>query len=320
MSFLVFPLTLGTLRTWPVKWTKLILQTLAISSTLSSIYLLSNSYLFHQNEGVWLFHQDFVSYPRIGVHYFALYCLLSMLSILYFFPRSFWKKVIAYMALLVLITSLFFCAARIQLIIFGISIFIYFFCKFKHFGFFKVLLFQLLTGAFLITLFFYIPFTHRRFIDSYHELKSYEGKDPEFAKYQTNHRVYLWKYGIEVIKDHLPLGTGTGSENDHLYEKLKNEDAFFWDGNGYYRLTEHKYNFHNEFLQHLASLGIAGFLLLVFTLFIPIKQDIIFPALLFIIMIVLSCLTESLLQRQAGTLFFSFFYALFFCTRKEKTV
>lgn len=316
MSIFVFPLIFSGIAHWPQNWTRKTLLTLAFSTALSSLYLLLNSCLFYIENNTWLLHQDFVKYPRIGVHYFALYNILSFFSLLYFFPKGRWLKWLYTICLLVFVTSLMFAAARVQLLIFGLGLIYYFFWRFRDKPFLKVLLAQIsaILILFLITLL--IPFTRQRITDSYHELKAYEGNDKTYQRFQTNHRVFIWSYGVQVVKEHIPFGTGTGAENDYLYEKLKTEDAEFWDGTGTYTLSKHKYNYHNEYLQHLAALGLPGILALLAVLITPFFScRLNFISILFLGMILLSFITESILQRQAGTLFFAFFYALFFCIK-----
>ena len=59
------------------------------------------------------------------------------------------------------------------------------------------------------------------------------------------------------------MGTGTGSADDALNEKLKMCDAKFWNGKRNYTLSEKNYNYHNAYLQHFATAGVIGFLIFV---------------------------------------------------------
>jgi O-antigen ligase len=132
---------------------------------------------------------------------------------------------------------------------------------------------------------------------------------------QTNHRVYLWRYGSEVISDHFWLGTGTGAADDALYEELKQCTAQFWNGERTYLLSEKKYNYHNEYLQHWAAHGLIGLLMLLGLMLVPLiyfGRKLNALQLSFLVLTAIAWLTESMLERQAGVLFFSFFYALLF--------
>ena len=132
---------------------------------------------------------------------------------------------------------------------------------------------------------------------------------------------YLWKYGIKVIKENFWLGTGTGAANDALYEYLRKEKAQFWDGEGTYTLARKKYNLHNEFLQHFVSFGLLGLLVLCLTFILGFRNlsvDYPFIALTFLLLSLISFNTESMLERQAGNLFFAFFFALLIAQPKKQ--
>ena len=78
-------------------------------------------------------------------------------------------------------------------------------------------------------------------------------------------------------------------------------------------LSHGRFNFHNQYLQTFASIGLFGFLLLLYLLIIPfiramLKLEYLKGLLLFIICS--SFLTESMLERQAGVAFVAFFYTL----------
>lgn len=74
-----------------------------------------------------------------------------------------------------------------------------------------------------------------------------------------------------------------------------------------------EYNFHNQYLQTFAEIGILGLLLLSYLLcyaFIFSMRNKDYLCILFLFIVAVSFLTESMLERQAGVSFFAFFYAL----------
>jgi O-antigen ligase len=76
---------------------------------------------------------------------------------------------------------------------------------------------------------------------------------------------------------------------------------------------ERNYNFHNQYLQTFGTIGLFGFLFLGFLFAYPLilsikNKDYLVISFLFITGA--SFLTESMLERQAGVAFFSFFYVL----------
>jgi O-antigen ligase len=154
-----------------------------------------------------------------------------------------------------------------------------------------------------------IPGSRSRLVDTYNELRSFEQM---IENKQTNPRKFLWREGLEVIKENFWTGVGTGAENTALNTRLKEVDAIFWDGKHTYQLHEMNFNYHNSFLQIFAANGVFAFLLLIVLLFYPLftlKQHPYRTEIrLFLLICIFSFLTESMLQRQAGVLFFSFFY------------
>jgi hypothetical protein len=79
-----------------------------------------------------------------------------------------------------------------------------------------------------------------------------------------------------------------------------------------------KKNFHNQYIQVFAELGIVGFVLLILILFLNTKnafknKD--FLHIAFAILMLSLFLTESFLWRQRGVVFFTVFYCLFNTTR-----
>ena len=76
---------------------------------------------------------------------------------------------------------------------------------------------------------------------------------------------------------------------------------------------EHKLNAHNEFYQVFISIGIIGFIIFVITLLAPLSLAFKinnFIYIIFLFIIVFNFLPESMLETQAGVMFYSFFNSL----------
>lgn len=123
----------------------------------------------------------------------------------------------------------------------------------------------------------------------------------------TAFRVYQLRMFLELSKEE-PIfwkGFGLNASLNKLLEKEKQYNLY--PGYG-------KFNFHNQYVQNFAELGIIGFLLLVIILFINIKNAIKskdFMHFAFGILMISLFLTESFLWRQRGVMFFTIFYCLF---------
>lgn len=167
---------------------------------------------------------------------------------------------------------------------------------------------MILIGASL----YIVPKTRQRIvetIDEWEEWKYGEGRK------DTNVRVFIWKYGFEVFSENIALGTGAGDANDDLHLKFEKCEELFWGGDRNFLLTEKNYNYHNQFLQSAASLGIIGLVLLLLVFFWPFiynrKNSLL---LLFMAISFFGFFTESMLERQAGLLFFAFMYPFLYTT------
>ncbi len=120
-------------------------------------------------------------------------------------------------------------------------------------------------------------------------------------------RIKIWQSAVQIIKSNPILGVGTGDTQCELYKK--------YEENGIDVAMEKELNAHNQFLQVYLSTGLLGFLVLIITLLIPFylalkKRQLIY--LLFILVMILHLLVESMFARQAGVVFYAFFNAFLF--------
>lgn len=118
---------------------------------------------------------------------------------------------------------------------------------------------------------------------------------------EGNVRQQVWHAALFDIRLAPLAGVGIGDTRNVL-------DARY-AALGYEEPLQDHLNAHNQYLQTALALGIPGVLLLAWILAGPLlyKPE---PALiLFLAMISLSFLTESMLETMRGTLFFSFFYS-----------
>ncbi len=108
-----------------------------------------------------------------------------------------------------------------------------------------------------------------------------------------------------------------GSANISTYEKKIKDyviETLNSQNSSYKTALKREYNFHNQYLQTLAAIGVFGLILFCYILYAPFvlsirNKDYFFV--LFLVIVALSFLTESMLERQAGTSFFPFFYSIF---------
>lgn len=118
-------------------------------------------------------------------------------------------------------------------------------------------------------------------------------------------RFMIWNSAWVVIKENPLAGVGTGDAKDKLMEVAQNKN--------YVRVVKHNLNYHNQYLQTWAAIGLVGLFALIGSISIGIfysfkKKNFLVTA--FFINIVVSFLTEAVLERQAGVIFYSFFSAI----------
>lgn len=129
----------------------------------------------------------------------------------------------------------------------------------------------------------------------------------------TAFRVYQARLFFEFLQEE-PIfwkGFGLNASFIKLEEKGKYYNVFLGS-----ETTEgyQKKNFHNQYVQNFAELGIIGFTLLIIILSLNLKNALKrkdFVHIAFAILMISLFLTESFLWRQRGVVFFSAFYCLF---------
>lgn len=118
-------------------------------------------------------------------------------------------------------------------------------------------------------------------------------------------RMLIWSAANQVIADNLILGTGTGDAKDELMK--------VYEDRGMTGAIEHDLNAHNEFYQIFIALGVAGFILLLANFYFPLFYS--FKTgnsvyLIFLFVTFLNFIPESMLETQAGVMFYAFFNSL----------
>jgi O-antigen ligase len=118
-------------------------------------------------------------------------------------------------------------------------------------------------------------------------------------------RLLIWKAANQVISENPLLGTGTGDAKDKLMQEYQKR--------GMTGAIEHKLNTHNEYFQVLVSLGWIGFIVFLLSLFAPLAvafktSNSIYA--LFLLIMILNFIPESMFETQAGVMFYAFFNSL----------
>lgn len=291
-----------------------------LGASLICLFYYLNQYIQGNNNFIGVFElfdrELFCSAIDLYPTYFGIYVTFSIFIILNFLIRD-WQMMSMKMKYLFIITLLFLVsidfllAARtplIMLVLVGSTLYLRFWLKQKILGTF---LFLGALGFFLIFIFIFKGFGNR-----FKEL--YETKwSPPVGIYHnsTNLRIGIFHCTIEVLKTHWLLGLGTGGVQSQLDSCYK--------ANGFSdELSIGHYNTHNEYFNVWLNNGISGLLIFVTLLFVSVKMayrqnSMIYIS--FLLLIFFCCLTESILERNKGVVFFAFFSSLFAFNHTNKS-
>lgn len=142
-------------------------------------------------------------------------------------------------------------------------------------------------------------------------------------KFEQNHffpgtamRIYQTRIFGEMLQEQNIFFTGLGLEASQENIRKKAEEHNLYPGYG-------DFNFHNQYVQTFAELGILGFLILVVMLLFNIKNAIAdknFLHIVFSLTMIILFLTESFFCRQRGIVFFVVLYSIFNAVRIHKKV
>jgi len=259
-----------------------------------------------------IFHEYYFSYERvsepIGMQavYFALYISLCILCILDILRRRYlafgWIQVMLSIMLLVyflfIIVSSGARTAIVSLLVILVITFVFHGIKHRAYKYILVAGFVPVIFVFLIL---FNPVVSSRFEDLKYSKAEGTSYDSYFA------RINIWKPSIELIKDNIWFGVGTG---DQEYELMKK-----FNEHGYAAGIEFKFNTHNQYMQTMLGHGFLGLLcllaILVLQLCIAFKRsDLLYLS--FVLLFSFAGLTESLLNRNKGVILFLVFSFLFY--------
>ena len=317
LPLLVFPLILFS---FPVKNKKGIFSILisyVIGCLVASVYCFGNGFLKYMNTG-----ENWMAYKKqgnfLGFHptYFSMYLSCAFFIVLFFLMKKIKTHSKKYKIGSGILVSWFFViilllSSRMTILatvfILGVSFLVWMYFQKKLW---KGIGISTLAIALLLISIKNIPSVGQR---TQHTINS--AIDKGSNKKNRAPRINLWNAAFTVIKENPIIGTGTGD--------LQNELVKIYKERNYERALKDNFNPHNQYLQTTATLGIIGGVLLLIYLIISFwfafqEKDYLY--LLFLSLVMMSFLTESILQTQRGTLFFGFFHtflAMMFLEKKE---
>lgn len=317
ISFLLLPFFMMTVQFIYNEQRMVILKLFAVLMMLMALTDLTHAFLEYfvngNQETFYYIHLPYLLASK--VHYVAWYYSFAIFISIYHLISSHSNRPLWFLGLLILLFSLILLSSRAFILAF-IVVFILSFLKwFKTAKASRFIWAKLLSIAalFIFTLVL-IPSTNLRLNDTVVELQKMFGYD---TPKQTNPRVFIWRYGADLIAKNPIFGFGVGDAKGELSAALESCDAMFWNGERNIPIQNKNYNFHNQFMQTWAEVGIFGFLILLFIMIHPFLLKSSHPLfLIFIGLTFIGCLTESMFERQAGVVLFAFMYPLLYGLKK----
>lgn len=261
------------------------------------LYLFNHFNAFYYTEFTYFMHPS----------YFAMYLVFSQLIVLLFYPEwlrhlSNLKIKIGFMSLTFL-TCIFLCSSKMGLITAFLLIPVCF-CVILYNQGYKKLIAGLIVGFFisiaLVYKFFPRPFER---IEQAFRVTSSSNTIVKTDVESTAVRILIWKESVKLIENNFIFGTTPGDVSDKLVQAYERE--------GLTGALQKKLNAHNQFLQTFIGTGLIGFILLILMTVGAIVYGFIkknYILVLFSILMIFNFLVESMLQAQAGFIFFVFFF------------
>lgn len=255
------------------------------------MYYLGADY-FYYSQLSFLFHPS----------YAAMYALFSLLSILYLRQNKairfsvWWILAVFLLVLFVLLLS----SKAGWISLFSLLAYVAFLLIRLKKIIFTIFLSALVIGLFFILNVFFAPKFSQR-IPQYKAIQKVVSGNEKTSTDGSASRVLVWKAAVEIIKENIVLGVGTGDTKDKMLEKYKEMSMI--------KEYESKLNAHNQFLNTGVAIGILGSVLLISSFILLFLSGIKSSNMLgvgFSLLLVFNFLTESMLETQAGVIFCAF--------------
>lgn len=310
LSLIVFPVILFQATKFSASEIRQILLSFVFSCLTVCVLCFSKafaSYKLTQSTDAFYYH-DLSKLAGMHAAYLSLYLCFSIAILLFVYykeSRSFgvFRNLIYYGGIAFLATTIIALSSRAQIVLMAIGLLCYVIIRFELYTS-KI---KLAGGTIvLVCVFIGVILLSPRVRERFKAAINYKGEFAMSKKWgEQQMRFMIWDSALELIKEKPVFGTGTGDVQDELqFVYIKNERVSLT----YFANT--RFNAHNQFLESTIALGFIGLLIFGWGIIVAIKKAYKSKNALFFVFITLfivSCLTESMLERQNGIVFFAFF-------------
>lgn len=322
LPLLVFPMLFMFSQTTKKEFSSIASSALIFSVLLAGILMVSESawrFSGSLSLGVFTYHSLAEPFDS-GAVYFSFFILVVLLR-MDEMPWLFKYKYAGLSAVLFLTVVLFLMASKL-LLTFGIPFIL---IKHRHFIFRFLRSYRFALPVMLVLLLILIiPLTQRlsKIADANLEIVNHETYAYDSPLNGLNLRLIQLRLGIELLQENKAWLFGLGMDQAQELLNAKYIEKGMYTG---YAGTEDtgylNYNFHNQYMETLVRSGIVGFLSLLLIIGVLIKTARInkYANSWEIGIILLFFLTESVLERQIGIVYFCLLYSAYFPTKLKKT-
>lgn len=323
LPILLFPFLFFYLKPWlKPKVVKCVLKSTVYSAVGYSLLLLATA-IYRQfkfnpdfsNINYYFFtYYDFTEVLDIHPTYLGMYICMAFAIVFHQVLKRESRLILNVLLLSFLGLIVFLSGSRISLLCLILITFIFLIVQFKSLDRAKKFVLIFFITLLPLLIFNFVPIVKERMIDMTFGLKeSYEyakygdkGKDNNYFG-GLGPRLKIWDCAVSVGNRNYFFGSGFGTTQTRLNA--------CYISKGMESFAEQDYQTHSQYFNHYSRGGFIGLLVLIlfyfYSLFFAVKRKHLLHISLITILIIAS-LTENILNRHMGIVFFAFFNSLFF--------
>ncbi|MHB0755913.1 O-antigen ligase family protein [Polaribacter sp. M15] len=312
LSYLILPLAFGFNKTFNVdKIIAVFSKTLVLYSCLLIVVAIYNVFI-NSDINFMFYHKLSSGLGYLNAIYLSIYTSIAIA----FFIFKEQKTKYHFMYLFILMFFLLLLSSKLIIVVTLFFVFVYFMSKRKYKKF-------KLKSLFILPAILIVFILASKKLVNRVNIEFEKTKVQEILSKKDFGHVYLWtgsglrifqtKVFLETLDENKKLifGLGLNNSQESLNRKYKEYNLY----PGFLN-----YNYHNQYIQVFAELGVLGLFILISIFIVLLKKAINFKdyfLLYFIILILAVCVTESFLWRQRGMVFFIIMVLLFFNKTKR---
>jgi len=302
MSIILFPLLFIGIKESFLDKTLLLSKLFVFSTFIAGIVLLYFSLIHRFETGYMLYYMDYSRF--LHPSYITLYLDFGIILSIYLISKtkSFLSISLILLSIILSLINIYFIDSKSGYIVTAVMILF----SVLFFSYSKSKLITISGLVVMVLISFFVLKNNYRFQTTYVALTNYKSAfdNPESVSSSTGMRLLAWDAAIDIIEKNAIFGVGAGDIKDDLIDVYKKKN--------YTHLEEFKLNVHNQFLETWLGQGFIGFVLLLLVFIVPFIDAIKHKNFIlqgFLLIVFINFMFESMLNVQAGTVFFGFFYS-----------